>query len=386
MKYNFDEIAILRGTNSSRFLALKENELNLTIADMDFKILPEIEAILQERIAIGAYPYSEVPEHFFKSFISYQKARHNNNLFREQLLFSTSVIASLDSLLDVFLKKNDKMVMFTPIYNTFYSCLKNHELEILSCPFKEIKNEYQIDFGYLEKLFEENEIKLFLLCNPHNPAGKIFSKDEIDKIVSLCKEKNILLVSDEIHSDITDLNKEYYSLIHYFKDYKNIIVLNSASKAFNLAGMHSSIVIVDDKDIRDRLSSQLYKNDVGEPNFFGPYASLAAWSSGLEYNYQLREYIEENKKYLLSLSLEKKYSMKLIDGGATYLLWFKVPSQFKDGDEFASLFYLEEGIKVSPGSLYGGEGKNFIRVNIATNRENIKTFASRLIHFLDKRI
>ncbi len=386
MKYNFDKIAHLKGTNSSRYLNAKENDLNLTIADMDFKTLPEVEAILHDRISIGAYPYSEVPEQFFNSFISYQKARHNNILCREQLLFSTSVIASLDSLLDIFLKKNEKMVMFTPIYNTFYSCLKNHDLEILSCPFKEIKNEYQIDFVLLEKLFNENDIKLFLLCNPHNPGGKIFSKDEIDKIVSLCKEKDILLVSDEIHSDITDLNKEYYSLIHYFKEYKNIIVLNSVSKAFNLAGMHSSIVIVDDKDIRDRLRSQLYKNDVGEPNFFGPYASIAAWSNGLEYNYQLRGYIEENKKYLLSLSLEKKYSLKLIDGGATYLLWFKVPPQFKDGDEFAYLFYLEEAIKVSPGSLYGCEGKDFIRVNIATNKENIKTFASRLIRFFDKRI
>lgn len=386
MKYNFDKIAILKGTNSSRYLKANENELNLTIADMDFKTLPEVETILQERISVGAYPYSEVPEQFFNSFIAYQKARHKNNIFREQLLFSTSVIASLDSLLDIFLKKNEKMVMFTPIYNTFHSCLKNHELEIISCPFKEIKNEYQIDFALLEKLFDEYDIKLFLLCNPHNPGGKIFSKDEIDKIVTLCKDKDILLVSDEIHSDITDLDKEYYSLIHYFKDYKNIIVLNSASKAFNLAGMHSSIVIIDDKDIRDRLSSQLYKNDVGEPNFFGPYASIEAWSHGLEYNYELRRYIEENKKYLLSLSLEKKYSLKLIDGGATYLLWFKVPPQFKDGDEFAHLLYLEEGIKVSPGSLYGSEGKGFIRVNIATNKENIKTFASRLIHFLDKKI
>ncbi len=382
MKYNFDKIANLHKSNSSRYLNLKENELNLTIADMDFMVLPEVEEALLNRINIKAYPYSEVPEEFFTSFIEFQKKRHGNEIVRETLLFSTSVIASVDAVFDAFLKKGDKVIMFTPMYNAFYSCLNNRGLEIVSCPFLERGNEYQIDFPLLEKLIKENDIKLFLLANPHNPGGKIFSQKEVKKIVHLAKEKDLLLLSDEIHSDITDPDKEYYSLVHYFSDYKNIIVLNSASKSFNLAGMQSSIVIIDDISLRESIRKQLYKNDVGEPNFFGPYASAASWRNGLEYNKELREYLKGNKDYLSSLTFEKKYGFKLIDGGSTYLLWYKVPSYFLDGDEFTKLFYLEEGIKVAPGSIYGVEGKDFVRINIASNRENIKILGDKLDKFL----
>ncbi len=386
MKYNFDDIANLRGTDSSRYLNIKNDELNLTIADMDFKVLPEIIKALEERISIGAFPYSEVPEEFFTSFISYQKKRHNNIIKRSNLLFSTSVIASLDSILDVYTDKGDKVLMFMPIYNTFYSCLKNHDLEVVSCPFIEKGNEYQIDFSLLEELVKKNDIKILLLCNPHNPGGKIFSKDEIDRIIKIVKDNNILLISDEIHSGITDPDKEYYSLCNYFNDYKNIIILNSASKAFNLAGMQASILIISDEEIREKVKRQLYKNDVGEPNSFGCYASIKAWEYGLEYNKELRTYLKKNKDYLSSLSLEKKYSLKLIDGGSTYLLWFKVPLIFKDGDEFVKDFYNEEKIKVSPGSIYGIEGKNFIRINTATSFKNIKTLSAKLDNFLSKRV
>ncbi len=382
MKYNFDKIANLANTNSYRYLDLKEGELNLTIADMDFMILPEIEEALNNRIHIKAYPYNAVPEQFFTSFISFQKKRHSNEIVRQQLLFSTSVIASLDAVLDATLNQGDKVLMFTPIYNTFYSCLNNHKLEIISCPFLIKGNEYQIDFPLLNRLIKENDIKLFLLSNPHNPGGKIFSKEEVELITRLAKENDILLLSDEIHCDITDPDKEFYSFVHCFLDYKNIIVLSSASKSFNLAGMQCSIVIIDNKLLREKIRDQLYKNDVGEPNCFGPYASIAAWENGLEYNKQLREYLKGNKDYLSSFDFEKKYCLKLIDGGSTFLLWYKVPPFFLDGDEFADLFYKEEGIKVSPGSIFGLEGQNFVRINIATNRENINKLAVKLDKFL----
>lgn len=149
--------------------------------------------------------------------------------------------------------------------------------------------------------------------------------------------------------------------------------------------MHASILIISNNEIREKIKRQLYKNDVGEPNAFGAYASIKAWQCGLDYNSELRTYLKKNKDYLSSFSFDKKYSLKLIDGGSTYLLWYKVPPIFKDGDEFAKEFYNEEKIRVSPGSLYGIEGKNFIRVNIATSFNNITTLAAKLDSFLSKR-
>ena len=384
MKYNFDDLANLRGTNSSRYIDLKEGELNLTVADMDFMVMPEILESIKNRINIKAYTYTDIDEEFFTSFISYQKKRHNNVIYRSDLLFSTSVIASLDTILDAYTKNNDKVMMFTPIYNVFYSCLSNHHLDIISIPFLEINNRYEIDFPLLENKLKQDDIKLFILCNPHNPSGKIYKKEELDKIIYLMKKYDILIVSDEIHSDIVDVDKQYYSLINYFDIYHKIIVLNSASKAFNLAGMQSSIVIIRDEIIRNRIEKELYKNDVGEPNFIGPYASIGAWKYGLDYNYELRLYLNNNKKYLSSLNLDKKYGLILIDGGATYLLWYKIPSSFSNSEQFATFFYQEEGIKVSPGSIYGKEGENFIRINIATSLANIKLLGFKLDRFLDK--
>ncbi len=386
MKYNFDITANLKGTNSSRFITLKEGELNLTVADMDFNVLPEIVTALKNRIDIRAYTYTDIDEEFFASFISYQKKRHNNIIYRTDLLFSTSVIASLDTILDSYTKEGDKAMMFTPIYNVFYSCLNNHHLKIISLPFIDNNNRYEINFPLLENVLSNENIKLFILCNPHNPGGYIYSRDELDKIVTLMKKYNVLLISDEIHSDISDIDKEYYSLINYFDIYHKIIVLNSASKAFNLAGMQSSLIIIHDEDIRNTIEKELYKNDVGEPNFFGPYASIAAWKYGLKYNEELRLYLKKNKDYLSSLDLDKKYGLILYDGGGTYLLWYKLPSFFKNDDEFVELFYKEEGIKVSPGSIYGKEGINFIRINIATSLSNIKLLGYKLDKFLAEKL
>lgn len=383
MKYNFDDIANLYNSSSSRYDGLKKDELALSIADMDFKVLPEIADCLRNRISIEAYPYVDVPEEFYDSFINYSFKRHNLKIKRDWLIFSTSVIASLDNIFSLFLNESDSIALFSPIYNTFYSCINNHKLNLAEIPFILNKDKYEIDFLALNKTFESNKIKLFLLCNPHNPGGKIFSYDEVKKIVDLAKQYNVIVLSDEIHCDISDPDKEYCSLLNFINQFDNLIVLNSASKSFNLAGLQTSVVICPNSSLKERIKKELYKNDVGEPNFFGPYASLSAWKYGLEWNKELRMYLYQNKQYLNSLNLAQ-YGVTIVDGGATYLLWLKLPERFKSSNEFIKDLYLKKGIKVCPGIIYGKDGEGFIRINIATSLKNVVTFANRFIDYIKK--
>lgn len=384
MKYNFNEIAALRNKSFSRYADVGKEELSMSIADMDFKVLPEIIDVLNERINIGSFGYLDVPEDFYYAFMHWEKVRHNIELSREWLIFSTSVIASIDCIFSKFSKPGDGVIMFTPIYNTFYSCIRNHQLNLLSCPFVKKSFEYQIDFSLFEALLEEEDIKFLLLANPHNPGGKIFTIGEINKIVMLAKKHNVLIISDEIHSDIILSNTEYTSLINWFDEYENIIVLNSASKSFNLAGTQSSIAIVKDFALRRDLANELYKRDVGEPNCFGVFASIAAWQYGLKWNQELCAYLKENKEIIASYNLDK-LGLHLIKGEATYLLWFKIPSRFKDGEAFQKRFYKQEGILISPGNIFGEEGKNYIRINIATSKKNIIRLCESLNRFLTKK-
>lgn len=383
MKYNFDDIANLYNSSSSRYDGLKKDELALSIADMDFKVLPEIADCLRNRISVEAYPYVDVPEEFYDSFINYSFKRHNLKIKRDWLIFSTSVIASLDNIFSSFLNESDSIALFSPIYNTFYSCINNHKLNLVEIPFILNKDKYEIDFLALNKTFESNKIKLFLLCNPHNPGGKIFSYDEVKKIVDLAKQYNVIVLSDEIHCDISDPDKEYCSLLNFINQFDNLIVLNSASKSFNLAGLQTSVVICPNSSLKERIKKELYKNDVGEPNFFGPYASLSAWKYGLEWNKELRMYLYQNKQYLNSLNLAQ-YGVTIVDGGATYLLWLKLPERFKSSNEFVKDLYLKKGIKVCPGIIYGKDGEGFIRINIATSLKNVVTFANRFIDYIKK--
>ncbi len=383
MKYNFDDLADLRNNSFSRYSEVTSGQLSMSIADMDFKVLPEIREALKKRIDIGAFGYLDVPEGFYCAFIDWERKRHNIEVSREWLLFSTSVIASIDCIFSRFSKPNDGIVMFTPIYNTFYSCIHNHDLKLFPCPFMEKSNNYEINFSLLEKILSKNDIKIFLLANPHNPGGKIFTKEEINKIVMLAKKYNVLLISDEIHSDIIISDTDYTSLIDSFNEYKNIIVLNSASKSFNLAGMQASIVIVKDLNLRTSLSKELYKNDVGEPNCLGVFASSTAWTHGLEWNKQLCYYLKQNLDIINSYNFAK-FGLYLISGGATYLLWFKVPSNFKDGEHFQKSFFKEESILISSGFIFGKEGINHIRINIASSKKNIIRLCESLERFLAK--
>lgn len=382
-KYNFDDIAKRRNTHSMKWDVL-DNELPMWVADMDFKILPEIKESLINRINIEAYGYSDVPDEYFEAYVRWWSSYHNVNLKKNNLIFSCGVISSIDVTFKTLLKKNDEILIFSPNYNVFYSCIKNNNLKPIIYNIEYNNYSYSLDFEKIEKLFINNKIKALLLCNPHNPIGRIFSIDELNKIINLCHQYNILLISDEIHSDIVRPGKHYNSVL-LFNNYKNIIALLSPSKAFNLAGLHSSVIASFDNELLLKLQNALYKEDVGEANFFAIEPVIASYKYGKRYNEELNEYIFNNKDYFTSYVRKYIPSIHVIESNATYLIWIDISSLNIDSVSFCKDLRKKTGLYISNGYQYGENGKYFIRINVATSRNNVKDCLKRLKQYINNK-
>lgn len=379
-KYNFDDIADRRNTNSLKWNVL-DNELPMWVADMDFKVLPEIHDAIIKRATINAFGYSEIPDEYYDSYIYWWKSHHDVTLKRENLVFVTGVISGLDTIFKYLLNDGDKVLMFSPNYNVFYSCLNNNRLIPVIYNFEYSNYSYSLDFSKIEQLIIDNKPKAFLLCNPHNPFGMIFDDEQIKGFINLCKKYNLLLISDEIHIDIKENIAKTVSVLKYHF-YNNVIALLSPSKAFNLAGLQSAVIATYNNEIRDVLQSGVYKEDVGEPNFFAVDVTIAAFKYGDEYNKQLNDYISRNKKYLEEFVKKEMPTLHVINGNATYLMWIDISSVSNDSVVFTQQLRNKTGLYVSNGFQYGENGKTFIRINVATSLENVKMCCEKLKAFV----
>lgn len=382
MMYDFDNIVDRRKHASVKW-DVKSNELPMWIADMDFRVLPEIKEAILNRANVDAYGYTYVPEEYFDSYVYWAKLRHNLSLKREWLLYSESVVASIDSIFKHLGKAGDEVVMLTPTYNIFYNCIRNNGLIVSECELQYENFHYSIDYNNLEKLLSRSKASFLLFCNPHNPIGKIYSCEEIRKIFSIAKRHNVLIISDEIHCDITDPGISYNPALSACPIYiDSIITLVSPTKAFNLAGLQSSALIIPNKEIREKVQDGLYKDDVGEPNYFAVDAAIAAFMHGEEWNKQLREYLFKNKRYFIDFINKELPNLHVIEGQATYLLWVDISYYSSDSVSFVKKLRNKTGLYLADGLAYGRGGKTFVRINIATSLQNVKECCQRLKNYL----
>lgn len=381
-KYNFDKTIDRRVTYSFRW-NVKDSELPLNIADMDFEVLPEIKEAIKKRSELDCYGYIDTPKEYFEAYVRWWKERHNLSLDRNWFLFSSSVVGSIDTVLKHLLKENDQVVMFTPIYNVFYNCIKNNGLVLKECELIYRDNEYKIDWDKFEKTILDKKTKAFIFCNPHNPVGRGFSLEEINRIINLCKKNNVYLISDEIHCDIDYNKSKYVSIFHSeYSTYKNIILLISPTKIFNIAGLQTSSLVIKDELLRQTVQNALYKEDIGEPNYFAVDPVVAAFTHGKQYVVELNEYLCENLEFLHKFFNKFLPNLKIIPIHYTYLLWIDISYYKLKSVEFASRLKNKTGLIVAPGKNYGENGDNFIRLNIATQRKNIEDACNRLFDFI----
>jgi cystathionine beta-lyase len=349
------------------------------VADMDFKTAPEIQAALAEKVNQGVFGYQVIPNEWNESYINWWRERHGFNIDKRWLIFSTGVIPSISSIVRKLTTPAEKVVIQTPVYNIFYNCVLNNGRKILESPLVYDGEKYEIDFEDLEKKLSDPQVTMMILCNPHNPVGKIWSREELARIGKLCKEYNVLVVSDEIHCDLTKPGCEYIpfaSVSDICRD--NSITCIAPTKTFNLAGIQTSAVVVPNPAIRHKVWRGLNTDEVAEPNAFAVTATIAAFTKGKLWLDELREYVFGNRSMVERYLESNIPDIKVVYGQATYLLWLDCKRVTDNSDDFADFIRKDTGLYLTSGSRYGKAGDGFLRLNIACPRATVGDGLERL--------
>ncbi|TCS91690.1 cystathionine beta-lyase [Keratinibaculum paraultunense] len=401
MEYDFDKVIDRTGTNCSKWDLRKEvfgrdDVLPMWVADTDFEAPKEVIEAMEERLKHGIYGYTYRPKSFNKSIINWMKKRHGWDIEDEWITFSPGVVPALSVAINTFTHPGDRVIIQTPIYPPFQSIVKENGRIIVDNELMLIDGRYQMDIEKLEEQIKisdssftsntinenrefDQRIKLLLFCSPHNPTGRVWTKEELLKIGEICLENDILIVSDEIHSDIIYKGYKHIPIASLSKDLEqNTITCIAPSKTFSLAGLSSSAVIIPNKKIRDLFNNTLNKLAIGGGNIFGNIALEAAYSYGEDWLEELLIYLEENLNYLMKYFEEKIPEIKPIKPEATYLVWLDCKELGLEGKELVDFFVNEAKVGVNPGFTFGENGSSFVRLNIGCPRSILEEGLNRI--------
>ncbi len=372
MKYDFSKLTNRLQTNSLKW-DVKENELPMWVADMDFETAPEIKEALLKRVEHGIFGYNIVSDEYFESIQHWWLTRHHFQLEKEWLMFCTGVVPAISSIVRKVTTVGENVLIQSPVYNIFYNSILNNGRHVLSSDLVYDGKEYHIDFEDLEAKLSLPQTTLMILCNPHNPIGKIWDYDTLKRIGELCAKHHVIVLSDEIHCDITAPNKQYIPFSSVNQINKNIsITCIAPTKAFNIAGLQTACISVPDPVLRHKVNRAINTDEVAEPNSFAITATIAAFNHGEEWLDELREYIENNKKIAMKYIENNIPELYVVPSEATYLLWIDCSRVCKDSVELVDYIRQKTGLYVSDGYEYGENGKTFIRMNVACMQERVE--------------
>ena len=385
MKYDFDTPVNRFGTDSMKW-DIKENELPMWVADMDFMAAPQIRAALAKRVEHGVFGYSVIPDAWHDAYIRWWERRHRFTMEKDWLMFCTGVVPAISSTVRKLTTPNENVVIQTPVYNIFFNSIVNNGCRVLESPLVYKEGGYSIDFKDLEEKLSDPQTSLMILCNPHNPVGKIWTKEELAKIGMLCQKHHVTVISDEIHCDIVMPGKEYIPFASVSEVCRDIsITCMAATKAFNLAGMQSAAISVPNPVLRHKVWRAINTDEVAEPNSFAAIAAITAFNEGEEWLDSLREYVAENRRVAeeyIKFNIPKLFA---VPAEATYLMWIDCGKVTEDSETFADELRAATGLFVCDGMEYGRAGKTFLRMNIACPRSYVLDGMKRLETFVNSR-
>lgn len=378
MHYDFDKRIDRRGTNSLKW-DVAENELPMWVADMDFETAPEVRAAIQERAAHGVFGYTIIPEEWYQAYSDWWKERHDFPLEKDWLTFCTGIVPAISSIVRKLTTPAEKVLVLTPTYNIFFNSILNNGRQVLESRLKYEKGAYRIDYEDLEQKLADPQTTMMIFCNPHNPIGKIWDRDTLERVGELCLKHHVIVVSDEIHCDLTDPGCAYIPFASVSEHCReNSITCMAPTKAFNLAGIQTAAVAVPNPVLRHKVWRGLNTDEVAEPNAFAIDAAVAAFTKGAEWLDELRAYIRDNKRLVVEYVNKQIPQIEVVPSQATYLLWLYC-GDIAGFDEGAADFIREKtGLYLSGGAQYGAGGENFLRMNIACPRVVLEDGLHRL--------
>lgn len=378
MTYDFDQILDRRGTHATKW-DVGEGELPMWIADMDFPTAPEIQAAIQARAAHGIYGYTDMPEAWYDAIVGWWEARHGFRMEREWLIFSTGVVPTISSVVRKLTTPGENVLTMTPVYDIFFRSIENNGRRVLESPLSYRQGAYSIDWMDLEQKLADPQTTLMLICNPHNPVGAIWDRETLARIGELCWEHHVVVLSDEIHCDLTDPGYSYTPFASV-SDHcrRNSITCVAPTKAFNLAGLQTSAAVVPDPVLRHKVWRALNTDEVAEPNCFAAEAAVAAFTQGGPWLDALRDYLAKNKRQARDFLARELPQVRPVLSHGTYLLWLDCGRVTSRSEALAAFIRQKTGLYLSAGSVYRGNGSQFLRMNIACPRSRMLDGLQRL--------
>lgn len=384
MKYNFDELVPRRGSNSYKWdSAGSEDVLPMWVADMDFRTAPAVVEALRKRVEHGIFGYVKVPAAYYDAIGDWFKRRHSWRVEKDWILFTTGVVPALSAIIKALTHPGDKVLVQTPVYNCFFSSIRNDECEMVANPLIYRNGAYSIDFDDLEKKAADPRVKLLLLCNPHNPAGRVWTRQELTRIGEICLKNDVFVVTDEIHCELVYPGHQYIPFASISEDFlHSSVTCTSPSKAFNLAGLQVANIFAANPAVRKKIDKALNVNEVCEINPFAVEALIAAYNEGEEWLEELRQYLLGNYNYLKRFFEEQLPQFPVLALEGTYLVWVDCSVLKQSSEEIVKMLLEKEKLWVNEGSLYGEAGEGFIRINIACPRQLLIEGLNRIARVL----
>lgn len=377
MKFQFDNRIDRRNSCSMKW-DVKEEELPMWVADMDFQTAPEITESMIQRARHGVFGYTVVPDEWYQAYQTWWRERHHFQIDKDWLIFCTGVVPAISSIVRKVTTVGENVAVMTPVYNIFFNSILNNGRNVLENRLQYDGREYRIDFADLEEKLSNPQTTLLILCNPHNPVGKIWEKETLKRIGDLCSKYHVLVLSDEIHCDLTEPGWEYTPFAAVSENCRrNSITCVAPTKAFNLAGIQTAAVIVPDDNLRHKVSRGLNTDEAAEPNVFAAIAPVAAFTYGGEWLDALREYLWENRRFAEDYIKREIKDVSAVSARATYLLWLDCRNVIGSGAELCRFIRSHSGLYLSDGKEYRN-GEGFLRMNLACPREQAEEGLKRL--------
>lgn len=356
-----------------------EDIIPMWIADMDFETVPEVKDALVERAMQGIYGYSEMQEGYYKALSDWTRKRYQWDIKKEWICFSPGVVTGIALTIKALTHPGDKVIIQTPVYSPFFGAVTRSGCELETNSLKLIDGRYTMDFDDLEKKLKDRRVKVMVLCNPHNPVGRVWKKEELKKLGELCIKNNVVVISDEIHSDLVYKGYKYTPFASISKEFEqNSITCTAPSKTFNLAGLQTSNIIIPNEKFRREYNIALENIEISRLNVFGMVACETAYKYGEKWLEDLLEYLEENKNIVKKYIDEKIPGLKLIEPEGTYLLWIDCSRLGLNDEKLKEFMVKKAKILFNGGNSFGHEGQGFQRMNIACSRTILSEALRRL--------
>ena len=380
--YDFDKTVVRRGTGCYKWDEQpQEDVIPMWVADMDFPAAPAIVEALRRRVDHGVFGYTMVQDSYYEAVTSWFERRHDWHIAREHLLYTSGVVPAISCVLKALTMPGEQVLVMTPVYNCFFSSIRNNGCTVLESRLRETDDTYRVDWTDFEQKCSDEKTTVFLLCSPHNPVGRVWTREELQRMSTICRRHRVAIVSDEIHCELVMPGHTFVPMATVDAD---AVVLNSPSKSFNTAGLQVANIVCADPERRRRIERAVNINEVCDVNPFGPVALEAAYRESEDWLDQLCRYLYDNYCELCRFFARELPQLRVTHLEGTYLVWVDIRPLGMGADELTERLLNHGRVQVNSGTMYGTDG--FIRLNIACPRAQMMEGLRRIKNVIKQEI